>query len=240
MYADDLVLFCPSAKGLQKLLDVCSDFGVNNDVLFNSTKSQVMLFDTRKYGTDTDIVLNGNTLLYVEKYKYLGHIIDNKLNDEADMKSKIGQLYGRSNMLIRKFYFCSTDVKNRLFSAYCDNLYLSYLWVNSRKSVFHSVKVAYNNAYRILHNLDRRCSASGMFVNNHVVSFPEMLRKAMFSFMKRIGCSRNCLISTILASDVYLTSSLSYHWHSCVYVGGCREIVPLVNAQSSDSSPPNL
>ena len=33
------------------------------------------------------------------------------LDDESDMKSKIGLLYGRSDMLIRKLYLCSSSVK---------------------------------------------------------------------------------------------------------------------------------
>ena len=63
-----------------------------------------MLFDTQCYGTYTQILLN-NSLKYVDCYN-----INNKLDDESDMKSKIGLLYGRSNMLIRKFYFCSSSV----------------------------------------------------------------------------------------------------------------------------------
>ena len=186
-----------------------------------------MLFDTRKYGANCEVFLGGKPLVYVDNYKYLGHIIDNKLSDEADMNSKIGQLYGRSNILIRKFYFCTTEVKNRLFSTFCNNLYLSYLWVNSRKSVFQSVKVAFNNAYRILHNLDRRCSASGMFVNNGVQSYPEMNRKCIYGFMKRLHCSHNCIISTIVASDIYFTSDLTFYWHQCVYLRSSPVHVPL-------------
>ena len=33
-------------------------------------------------------------------------------------------LYARSDMLRRKFYFCSDQVKNKLFSAYCNNIYI--------------------------------------------------------------------------------------------------------------------
>ena len=33
-------------------------------------------------------------------------------------------LYARINMLRRKFYFCSDQVKNKLFSAYCNNIYI--------------------------------------------------------------------------------------------------------------------
>ena len=100
-----------------------------------------MLFDTQWYGTYTEILRNNSPLKYVDCYKYLGHNINNKLDDESDMKSKISLLYGRSNMLIHKFYFCSSSVKNRLFSNYCSNPYLCMLWVKSKKYVGKSVKL---------------------------------------------------------------------------------------------------
>ena len=31
-------------------------------------------------------------------------------------------------MLRRKFYFCSDQVKNKLFSAYCNNIYTVYVF----------------------------------------------------------------------------------------------------------------
>ena len=63
----------------------------------------------------------GDTVLnVVQTYRYLGHIITNNLSDEAEMRG----LYTRSNMLRRKFYFCSDQVKNKLFSAYCNNIFI--------------------------------------------------------------------------------------------------------------------
>ena len=44
MYADDTVLFAPSAKGLQRITDVSYIYGCDNDILFNSAKSQLMFF----------------------------------------------------------------------------------------------------------------------------------------------------------------------------------------------------
>ena len=46
---------------------------------------------------------------------YLGHIITDHLCDEAAIKAKVGCLYGRSNILLRNFYFCSERVKNVIF-----------------------------------------------------------------------------------------------------------------------------
>ena len=47
MYADDIVLLAPSAKGFQRLLDVSYNYGCDNDILFNRVKSRIMFFDIR-------------------------------------------------------------------------------------------------------------------------------------------------------------------------------------------------
>ena len=57
MYADDIVLLSPSAKGMQILLDNAYTYGCEYDILFNSQKSQLMIFDTMKLGYD------GNSML---------------------------------------------------------------------------------------------------------------------------------------------------------------------------------
>ena len=85
MYADDIVLFAPSAKGLQKTVNVCYAYGCDNDIIFNSSKSQVMFFDTLKCGHMKNIMLCQNTLYVTKSYTYLGHIITDNLCDEADI-----------------------------------------------------------------------------------------------------------------------------------------------------------
>ena len=146
MYADDIVLLSSSAKDLQKLADATYKYGTENDIIFNGTKSQVMFFDTRKTGNVTSIRLGDIALHFTSSYKYLGgHIITNDLSDEE----KIGSLYARSNMLLRKFHFCSDDVKNKPFSSYCSNLYLCSLWAKYKSACMRRFIVAYNNGYII-------------------------------------------------------------------------------------------
>ena len=120
-------------------------------------KITINVFDTLKYGHMKGILYGQNALSVTKSYTYLGHIITDNLCDEPDIEAKVGCLYGRNYILLRKFYFCSGRVKNRLFSSYCSNLYLYPLWAKS--SIRHFI-VSYNNAYRIFHNLPMRCSAS--------------------------------------------------------------------------------
>jgi len=199
-YADDLVVFAPSAKGLQTLLNLCLTFGKVNDILFNRSKSKLMFFDTLKCGERANILLDGNALDYVSNFKYLGHIIDNKLNDELDMKSKERMLYGRSNMLIRKFYFCSALVKHKLFSAYCSNIYLCTLWAQYKGAAGRSITVAYNNAFRIIMGFNMRCSASGMFAVSGFLNFSAMYRRHVFSLKCKLESSCNSILICLVSS----------------------------------------
>ena len=48
MYADDLVLLCPSAYGLRLLLRLCEQFGYSDDIDFNYEKSVIMIHRSRE------------------------------------------------------------------------------------------------------------------------------------------------------------------------------------------------
>ena len=49
MYADDLVILAPSHVGLSMFLSVCSDYGLEHDIKFNSAKSNIMIFCCKKF-----------------------------------------------------------------------------------------------------------------------------------------------------------------------------------------------
>ena len=46
MYADDICLLAPSAIGLKRMLDVCLDFSVRNDIRYNPIKSVCVVFSS--------------------------------------------------------------------------------------------------------------------------------------------------------------------------------------------------
>ena len=48
LYADDIEIFAPYAKGLHKLLDMCFNYGCSHAIQFNPLKSVVTYIDYRK------------------------------------------------------------------------------------------------------------------------------------------------------------------------------------------------
>ncbi len=61
-YADDVVLLSPSLSGLKDMLRVCKDFADEYDVLFNSSKSKLLLFGNAQY-TGEGLNFMGGTLM---------------------------------------------------------------------------------------------------------------------------------------------------------------------------------
>ena len=219
MYADDLVLLCPSAHGLRLLLKECEKFGKKNDVNFNYEKSVIMIHRTKEM-QDVNFgafYINGDEIAHKDHMRYLGHYICPNLNDDRDIQRQYQYIYGQANTLTRRFSMCTEEVKVKLFRSYCTSFYTSQLWFNYSKKVMKKLEVAYNNAFRILMKYPRDCSASGMFAKHSLPSGQAILRNLSFKFMRRIDASENRLVKAINLSDSQWRSNIRRHWLNSLY-----------------------
>ena len=179
MYADDMCLLAPSAKALQILIDECTRYAIQHDIVYNTKKSVCMLVKSKKFDLRMRpcIKLGNNRLQYVTSYKYLGCLLTDTLCDNDDVSKTLRGIYARANMLIRRFSYCSTAVKRVLFQTFCTNFYCTQLWWSYTKSTLRKTKIAFNNSFRFLMRYDRFCSASGMFAEANVNNFDTVRRK---------------------------------------------------------------
>ena len=76
------------------------------------------------------LVVNNEVLPHSKQYKYLGHIIDNKINDDADMLRQRKQFYFHSNVIARKFKYCCEQTKTFLLIPIVDPFILLNYGVN--------------------------------------------------------------------------------------------------------------
>ena len=67
------------------------------------------------YAAPPVFTVNGSIIGESDKVKYIGHIICNNMSDGDDMMRQIRQLHAQGNVLSRRFYMCSLEVKNVLF-----------------------------------------------------------------------------------------------------------------------------
>ena len=148
----------------------------------------------------------------------INSVIISDHNCDADLKRQMRKFYTNANMLIRKFFKCSVDVKCYLFKTYCSTMYCSAMWFDTTKSAMNKLKVAYNNSLRRLLSLPTYNSASEMFAVLNIPSFGELLRKFAFSFMSRMSSSINVFMVNIYNSSVPLFSKLWGWWYSILTI----------------------
>jgi len=83
--------------------------------------------------------INENDIQYVSEFRYLGHIINNRLTDDNVINREIKNMFTRTNVLPRRFSKCSVSVKITLFKSYCMSFYDSALWRTYLKGSFQKL-----------------------------------------------------------------------------------------------------
>ena len=175
---------------------------------FNDNQSVVLNFKGYKFKAKPLATLYLDGIMKTEtSYKYLGHIIDNNLNDNKDIERQLGNFYGKSNMLLRTFSSCSYAVKLQLFMSYCGSMHTAILWCDFTKRQYRQLEVSYNNVCRKLMGYDKYCSASGMFVEDRTDGFDARVQKPVYGFRKRLNISDDSIIETVVNHYHY------YHYH---------------------------
>ena len=212
-YADDMLLIAPSAKGLQKLLSICSSFAIKNDIVYNTEKTKCMIFWPRVYIKEkVKIFLQGEQLSFVDEFKYLGVVIVSNLSDDVEMGKRVRSIYAAGNTLISNFRKCDESTKILMFKTYCYNVYGMSLWSSYRVTSHARIKIAHNDIFRTLMNVPRFDSASSLFVQKGVNNMDVLLRNSMYSLMDRLLCSSNSLVEALCNSEVRVHSKIWQRW----------------------------
>ncbi len=133
------------------------------------------------------------------------------MSDNDDIKRTLRGIDARSNMLSRKLYYCSDEIKRFLFQTYCTNFYCIQLWWFYNQESLCKVRVAFNNSFRYFMGYDRRCNGSSMFVSVNIDAFDTLMRKVVFNFTNCLPASNNKLI-VILYTTICLRI-LSHNVH---------------------------
>ena len=117
MFADDICVLCPSVRWLQRILDVCQAYAESHGIIFNCNKTVCITFKAKSAkSTATPVLeLDGQYVKSVDRYKYLGILLDTELSDDKDIQRQLRYQYCAANKLRASFSRCSNAVKNVLF-----------------------------------------------------------------------------------------------------------------------------
>ena len=166
-------ILSPCKIGLSRLLKCCDDYAVSHDIVYNGSKSCVLIWSPNKTvsrPTDPVFCIQNNLIVKKPKTRYLGHIINEDMSDDADVFRQVKCLYIRGNIVSMKFANCSINVKLVVFKTYCSCLYTSQLWGTCLSRTMNRFKVAYNDSLRMVLGIPRYFSASEIFAYTNVPS----------------------------------------------------------------------
>jgi len=198
-YADDMVLLAPSWRALQDLLFIVQQAADDIRMSFNTRKTVCMIFNPcnrRKIVCNSfpAFSLAGCQLLFVQQFKYLGHIIDKSLSDDADIGRELKSLFIRTNVLCRRFKRCCTQVKVQLFRSFCICFYDTALWCNFTSSAMNKLASSYCKCIKIFFNVDKYSSVTTMLLNLGLPSFNTLMLNYRFSFARTLSHCDNSLV----------------------------------------------
>ena len=181
---------------MKELLCACEVYSLEHATAYNSNKSTVLVCRNKAMmnAVRPSFIVNGDES---EKVKYLGHILCSDLRDDEDMMRQRRHLYAQGNVISRSFRMCSITVKNTLFRTFCTPMYTCHMWWNYTAQSFRKLKVAHNNAFRMMHNLPTYCSASEMFTVSRVADCTAVVRNLVHRFMMRLTISKHLLVRSI-------------------------------------------
>ncbi len=151
-YADDVTINSPTVYGLQKMLNVCEEYGQEFSVSFNEKKTLCIKFCQSGVIPDALVTLNGKKLKWVPKAKHLGNWINNTLECSIDCNEKKGHFISSVNKLMNKFGSSPYVVKRKLFLSYCMSFYGSQAWQLDSDPV-QEVITSWNKAVRRTFNV---------------------------------------------------------------------------------------
>jgi hypothetical protein len=206
-YADDIVLLAPSWRALQSLINLLDECANDINMVCNIAKTVCMVYNPKNSRMIIDskvpnFTLNGNVLQFVDKFKYLGHVINNKLSDDDDVKREIRNMFMRTNVLIRRYNKCSVAVKLSLFRAFCMCLYDDSIWMNYSVTVFNKLRSCYNKCIKMFFGYNRMYSMSQLLSELSLPSLDSLISDHVNSFRRRRSCCNNNLINNM--SDLQL------------------------------------
>ena len=174
LFADDanLFVFADNFSDLhiqcQKTLDLMMNWILSNRLTINVIKTCYMIFTPNTNITipnDFNLTMLSTTLQKVDHAKYLGVVIDNKLNWVEHIKNLIIQLRRLIGIFYKiSFFIPKHTLKILYFSLVHSKLmYGIEVYANTYKINLHDLHMLNNRLLRIVLGKDRYCSTSELY-----------------------------------------------------------------------------
>ena len=154
LYADDIMLLSGSLTKLQDMLNLCFNFGYENDLMFNANKS-VLISIGKMYNSVCDVNLNiGNgTIKWMSTCNYLGVKICSGKTFHTDCEERRRKFCIAANCIILNSKLLTQECYMHILKTQCLPilLYGARIWSCSNE-MLRKIGVSFNNAVRKVFN----------------------------------------------------------------------------------------
>lgn len=191
-YADDIVIYSPTASGLQVMLDKIGNLVGELKLELNVNKTKVVIFSRRsKIYDGISFSVNNVNIEIVNNYKYLGSVLSHDFSEALDMERVLSSFNKSFGVLMRKFNSTDFNVKYCLFNYFCTAFYGAEMWLYNfnSKRVFKKIAVSYHFALKRIIGFPKyfsnhiACSVLDTFTFEHFVNL---------KFLKYYRWLKNC------------------------------------------------
>ena len=146
-YADDLALLCNTISGMQRMLNITSDFAEKHNIKFSTnciiskSKTKCIAFGLKKEEYPmSNMILNKKPLPWVDTVKYLGCQVSNSREIlGGDIMAKRARFIDNVHACMQEFKWAHPSILSRINKIYNCNIYGANLYAldsgNLRKLV---------------------------------------------------------------------------------------------------------
>ena len=213
IYSDDVLIYYASndfeelRKILQTSIDSISQWYYGNRLLLSSDKCGAMVITNKSQTENLNLNIGGSDLTEVDNFKYLGVIIDNKLNFNLHVESKVSKVKSKLYALRR--------LRNILPQSSLIKLYRSII----QTGLDYSITVWGNTSQNNMINIDRQQKMAARiimdnfdFINTRGDNLCNLLN--LQCFQDRLKYSTCCLMYKCIHGLVpdYLSNHILYEF----------------------------
>ena len=187
MYADDLLLLSASVIELQNMLNVCGQIGSQLSIQFNSNKSKCLAIGPNKIKSIENLTLNGSSLEWVDKVKYLGIWISAGKCFQVDFSETRRKFFSAVNSILSKCKYTNDIVKLQLLESHCLPIIMyATECLELKVSDMKEINSWWNSVYRRIFGYNKWESVKGLIYMLNRLDVLHMINLRCLSFVKRM------------------------------------------------------
>ena len=206
VYADDVTIWAQGKhiptlfQKLQRALDRIGDWASRNGFTFSSAKSNAVLFRRNLKRLDPmtipDLRLGGEAISLVDQVKYLGVILDSKLNLHAHveyMKSRAQQRISVLKCVAGKSYGADRTVLLRMYKAIIRPIleYASFIIDGPGNKRIESLETIQNTCLRIASGAVRTSPVRSLQVDTNTQPLSVRRKELLIRYILKVRSDRN-------------------------------------------------